>query len=79
MVYNNISKNYTSTNEKIKEITEEEIDKLLDKHFENFEQFKAYIINNIDEATKEIAEGKCMPMEDIIKEMEEQNQFNEKI
>lgn len=61
---------------KAKEETEEErIEKIIkekfEKHYANFEEFKKDIFKNIDQALKEIDDGKGITMENIVAEMEE--------
>lgn len=62
---------------------EEKIDKLVsekfDKHYASFEEFKKYLLEQIDMALKEIEQGKGIPMEIAISEMEAKYHFNEKI
>ncbi len=66
-----------------KETEEERIDRLVsehfDKHYATFEEFQKDIFNNINEALKEIKEGKGIPMEDVVAEMEAEYHFNEEI
>lgn len=61
---------------KAKEETEEErIEKIIkekfEKHYANFEEFQKDIFKNIDQALKEIDDGKGITMENIVAEMEE--------
>lgn len=64
-------------------LTEEEIDKRIsekfDKQYADFEEFKKDILVKIDKAIKEIEEGKGIPMEDAVAEMEAKYHINEKI
>lgn len=64
-------------------LTEEEIDKRIsekfDKQYADFEEFKKDILVKIDKAIKEIEEGKVIPMEDAVAEMEAKYHINEKI
>lgn len=57
-----------------RETDEEKIEKLISKHFDkqyaSFEEFKNDIFKQIREAIKEIEDGKGIPMEDIVAEME---------
>lgn len=67
---------------KSKQETEEErIERLVsehfDKHFETFEEFKADLIMHLEKAAKEIEEGKGIPMEDAVAELEAKYHFNE--
>lgn len=66
-----------------KETEEERIDRLVsehfDKHYATFEEFQKDIFNNINEALREIKEGKGIPMEDVVAEMEAKYHFNEEI
>ena len=48
-----------------------------DKHFETFEEFKADLLEKINIATKEIEEGKVIPMEVAFKELGAKYHFNE--
>lgn len=62
---------------KAKEEAEEEerIEKIIkekfEKHYANFEEFQKDIFKNIDQALKEIDDGKGITMENIVAEMEE--------
>lgn len=53
---------------------EERIDRLVaehfDKHYASFEEFKEEIIREIEDSIRQIEEGKGIPMEDIVAEME---------
>ena len=64
-------------------LTEEEIDKRIsekfDKQYDDFEKFKRDILEKIDKAIKEIEEGKGIPMEEAVAEMEAKYHINEKI
>ena len=65
---------------KVKEETEEErIDRLIsehfDKHYASFEEFKKDFDEKIEQALKEVDEGKCRPMEEFCAEMEEKYDF----
>ncbi len=61
-------------------LTEEEIDKRIsekfDKQYADFEEFKKDILVKIDKAIKEIEEGKGIPMEDAVAEMEAKYHIN---
>ena len=46
------------------------IEKCFDKHYKDFEEFKKYIIKQVNEALREIQDGKGIPMEEVVKEME---------
>ena len=67
--------------ESMEETAEERVDRLLsekfDKHYANFEEFKKDIIRNVEIAMKEIEEGKGIPMELVMAEMEEKYHINE--
>ena len=56
------------------ETEEERIDRLVaeyfDKHYASFEEFKKEIIREIEDSIRQIEEGKGIPMEDIVAEME---------
>lgn len=61
---------------KIKEETEEErIDRLIsekfDKHYATFEEFKTDLFKQLEQAIKEVDEGKCRTMDEFCAEMEE--------
>ena len=53
---------------------EERIDRLVaehfDKHYASFEEFKKEIIREIEDSIRQIEDGKGIPMEDIVAEME---------
>lgn len=57
------------------EAEEERIEKIIkekfEKHYANFEEFQKDIFRNIDQALKEIDDGKGITMENIVAEMEE--------
>lgn len=57
------------------ETEEERIDRLVaehfDKHYASFEEFKKEIIREIEDSIRQIEEGKGIPMEDIVAEMED--------
>lgn len=65
---------YEDMLKKNKETEEERIDRLVaehfDKHYASFEEFKRDVFKKIDEALKEVDEGKGIPMEEIVAEME---------
>lgn len=65
------------------EIEEERIDRLVSKHFDKhyatFEEFQKDFFKQINAALKEIQEGKGIPMENIVTEMEAKYHFNEEI
>lgn len=42
-----------------------------DKHYKDFNEFKADLLKNVTEAIEEIENGKEIPMEQIVAEMEE--------
>lgn len=62
------------------ETEEERIDRMIsehfDKHYKSFEEFKSDLIMHLEKAIKEIEEGKSIPMEDVIAEMEERYHFD---
>ena len=64
----------------LKETPEEKIDRLLgekfDKHYASFEEFREDIIKGIEIGMKEIEEGKGIPMEELVAEMEEKYHIN---
>lgn len=53
---------------------EERIDRLIsehfDKHYASFEEFKKEILKQVDEALKEVKEGKCRTLDEFCAEME---------
>ena len=65
---------YENLTKAFEETEEERINRLIsekfDKHYATFEEFKKDISEQIEEALKEIEEGKGIPMEEVIKEME---------
>ena len=65
---------YESLRKDFEETEEERIDRLVSEHFDKqyatFEEFRKDIYKKIDTAINEIKEGKGIPMEDIIAEME---------
>lgn len=65
----------TGKKEKEKE-EEERIEKLVDEHFQkqyaNFEEFQKDVWNHIEKALKEVGEGKYLPMEEAIEELEKE-------
>ena len=65
---------YESLKKAFDETEEERIDRLVsehfDKYYDTFEEFKKDIYSKIDLALKEIEEGKGIPMEDVVAEME---------
>ena len=56
------------------ETEEERIDRLVaehfDKHYASFEEFQKNLWEKIEEAVQEIKDGKGIPMEDVVAEME---------
>ena len=66
---------YEKLQKNCKETEEERVDKLVakyfDKHYATLQEFQKDFFNKIDEAIKEIENGKGIPMEDIVAEMEE--------
>lgn len=65
----------------MKETEEERIDKLVSQHFNKyystFEDFKKNIFEKVNVALKEIEEGKGIPMESVLAEMEAKYNVNE--
>lgn len=65
------------------ETDDERIDRLVAKHFnaryENFEDFQKAVFEKIDQALKDIEEGRYRPLEDFCAEMEEKYNINGKI
>ena len=66
--YENLTKDFIET-------AEERVDRLLaekfDKHYANFEEFQKDFWKKIEQALKEVDEGKCRTMEEFCAEMEE--------
>ena len=67
---------------KLKNKSEEErIEKLVsehfDKHFISLEEFKADLAYHLEKATKEIKEGKGIPMKEALEELEAKYHFND--
>ncbi len=66
--------------ESMEETAEERVDRLLsekfDKYYSSFEEFKEDIRRNVEIALKEIEEGKGIPMELVVAEMEEKYHIN---
>lgn len=62
-----------------KETDEERIDRLVsehfDKHYASFEEFKKDIFQKIDEALKDVDEGRYQTLEEFCREMEEKYDF----
>lgn len=58
----------------IKETEEERIERLIsekfDKHYATFEEFKKDVLEKVEQAIREIDEGKGITMEDVVAEME---------
>ena len=65
----------------LEETEEERIDRLVSEHFDKqyatFEEFQKDIFKKIEEAMQEIKEGKGIPMEDIVTEMEAKYHLSE--
>ena len=65
---------YETLNKKLCDTEEERIDKLIsehfDKHYATFEEFQKDVFEKIDQALKEIDEGKCREFQDFCAEME---------
>lgn len=66
-----------------KETEQERIDRLVAKHFnkryESFEEFQKTVFKKIDEALKDVEEGRYRPLEDFCAEMEAKYNINGKI
>jgi len=66
---------------KNKETEEERIDRLVAKHFnkhyENFEEFQKEMFEKIDQAFRDIAQGRYVPMENAVAELEEKYGLSE--
>ena len=50
-----------------------------DKQYATFEEFQKDIIKKIEEAMQEIREGKGIPMEEVVAEMEAKYHLNREI
>lgn len=65
--YENLTKDFEET-------AEERVDRLIaekfDKHYANFEEFQKDFLKKINQALKEVDEGKCRTMEEFCAEME---------
>ncbi len=65
------------------ETDEEKVDRLMsehfDKHYNSFEEFQKDFLEKIGYAKKQIEEGKVIPMEQVVAEMEAKFHINEKI
>ena len=78
--YNKISKRCHETKEPIYVtrngvndlvVLSDEVFEKFDKHYKDFNEFKADLLKNVTEAIEEIENGKGIPMEQIVAEMEE--------
>ena len=74
---------YEKLTKGLEETKEERIDRLVSEHFDKqyatFEEFQMDIFEKIEEAMQEIKEGKGIPMEDIVAEMEAKYHLSEDI
>ncbi len=74
---------YEKLKKDVEQTEEERIERLVSDHFDkqyaSFEEFKKDILKKIKEAIKEIEEGKGIPMENVLTEMEAKYNFNEKL
>lgn len=74
---------YEDLRKRNEETTEERIDRLVsekfDKHYKDFEEFQKDIFEKIEQALNEIEEGKGIPMEEIMAEMEAKYNLNEEV
>jgi prevent-host-death family protein len=74
-------KAFESLTKTLKETEEERIDRIIsekfDKHYADFEEFQKTVFKNIETAIREIENGKGIPMEEIIAEMEAKYHINE--
>jgi PHD/YefM family antitoxin component YafN of YafNO toxin-antitoxin module len=70
--YENLTKDFIET-------TEERVDRLLaekfDEHYAYFEEFQKYFWKKIEQAIKEVDEGKCRTMEEFCAETEAKSQI----
>lgn len=66
---------YETIINKTKETEEERIDRLVtehfDKHYATFEEFQKDVFKKIEEALKDVDEGRCQTMDEFCAEMEE--------
>lgn len=74
---------YENLKNSFEQTEEERIDKIIsekfNKHYDSFEEFKEHLFEQINIALKEIKQGKGIPMENAVAEMEAKYHFNEKI
>ena len=72
---------YEELTKVLEETEEERIDRLVsehfDKHYATFEEFQKDILKKIEEAMQEIKEGKGIPMEEVVAEMEAKYHLSE--
>lgn len=72
---------YENLTKDLQETTEERIDRLIsekfDKHYANFEEFQKDFWKNINLALKQIEDGKGIPMEQVLAEMEAKYNLDE--
>ena len=72
---------YENLTKDLQETTEERIDRLIsekfDKHYANFEEFQKDFWKNINLALKQIDDGKGIPMEQVLAEMEAKYNLDE--
>lgn len=47
------------------------LEKYYDKHYDSFEEFQKDLFEKIEKAHKDIEEGRCMPMEEMVAEFRE--------
>lgn len=70
---------YENLTKKLLKSEEERIDKLIsqkfDSHYSDFEEFKKDFYSKIDQALKEVADGKCRPFKEFCAEIEEKYDF----
>lgn len=66
---------YENLKKKLEETEEERIDRLVsehfDKHYATFEEFQKDIFAKIEQALKDVDEGRCRTMDEFCAEMEE--------
>ena len=74
---------YEELTKGLEETEEERVDRLVSEHFDKqyatFEEFQKDIIRKIEEAMLEIKEGKGIPMEEVVAEMEAKYHLNREI
>ena len=69
------------SNEAYEKYEEERVDRLVEEHFNrkypDFESFKKDVYEKINQALKDVEEGRCQPMEEALEEIEEKYGISE--